>query len=297
MIQKTTTHAELLSFAREVVSRSCNRESIAELIMEIMAEKRSPKWEREFHKFHNWYNQYCKGNVTLVNTIFARKGNMKLSFLSFSTMPIIDCPGYGICGKFCYSKNAWRNVSPFFRMLRNSIITRNHFDIIAAEFTRVSNNLHKRMEFVDFRLYVDGDFDSVETVKNWQDLLKTLPFIRAYGYSKSWVELLNYHKNHSFADNYVLNLSNGGKYSHNSGIHNAVKKLPCVRGNFLALPVKKLKTENYSDSSYREKAKAAAKSLGITKFFICTGLCDNCTPKGHFCGSKNMKADVITLTH
>ena len=39
---------------------------------------------------------------------------------------------------------------------------------------------------VTFRLYNDGDFDSLESLRFWFDLHEKRPDVSAYGYSKSW---------------------------------------------------------------------------------------------------------------
>jgi hypothetical protein len=152
-------------------------------------------------------------------------------------------------------------------------------------------------ESVPFRLYVDGDFYSADCVAFWQGVIAERPKLAAYGYSKSWKELLAFSDaGGKFASNYVLNLSSGSKWENLGPMRERMSSLPCTRGEFLALSAHKGKGEEYGAESYRSKAKNAASAAGIPRFFICPGQCGNCTPKGHFCGSKNA-APVVILTH
>ena len=65
-------------------------------------------------------------------TIFA-KGNQKLPFWTFSTLPGVTCPGAGDClvnpedkskRGWCYSFSAWRYVTAYFRQLQNTLLIR-----------------------------------------------------------------------------------------------------------------------------------------------------------------------------
>ncbi len=144
-----------------------------------------PKGIYESTAKNGWMDNWIKFEEFLYTGIpqfkIFTKGNGKLPFYSFSSLPGVTCPGAGDCLKFCYSFRSWRYPAAFFRQIQNTILLmsdtgREH---LRLEFNKLKPN-H------DFRLYVDGDFDSLETMKFWMDLLKSRPDIRAYGYSKSW---------------------------------------------------------------------------------------------------------------
>lgn len=260
----------------------------------------SPGWQVGFNAFAAFHAALIRGEVSkkASRSIFARNGNVKLPFLSFSTLPFEDCPGKGACASFCYSVKGWRNVAPFFRHLRNSLLIRYARHAIVEELDRILSLPRVRVqESIPFRLYVDGDFYSTDCVAFWQSVIADRPQLAAYGYSKSWQELLAYSDaGGKFASNYVLNLSSGSKWENFGNLRARMAALSCTRGGFLALSAHKGKGEEYSAASYREKAKAAASAAGIARYFICPGQCGSCTPKGHYCGSKNA-SPVVILTH
>ena len=194
-------------------------------------------------------------------------GNSKLPFLSFSNLPVINCIGAGACLNYCYSLKAWRYPAAFFRQLQNTILMSN-FDIIESELQKVINtNQFKDSKKIDFRLYVDGDFNNTKHLKDWMQLLKNNSRVNAYGYSKSlnvFKDLIN--DGFKFPTNYVLNLSNGGKFDYLKPI---LSKYSFVRGNFTAV--------SGDNKTIRSKFKK--------KVFICPGICGSCTSIGHACGN------------
>ena len=200
-------------------------------------------------------------------------GNSKLPFLSFSNLPVINCPGAGDCLNYCYSLKAWRYPSAFFRQLQNTILMKD-FNIIEQELIKVINtNKFKDVKKIDFRLYVDGDFKNINDLKNWMNLLKNNARVNAYGYSKSlniFKELIDQEFN--FPANYVLNLSNGGKFDYLKPIIQAQR---FTRGNFTAIRGTK--------ETIRKQFKK--------KVFICPGLCGSCTKIGHACGNNDTFKD------
>jgi len=221
-------------------------------------------------------------------SIFALGGNSKLPFVSFSTLPGVTCPGAGDCINFCYSYRAWRYPAAFARMVQNAYLMRFAPDQIAIAFAQIAV---KRPEGFDFRLYVDGDFSSGGDVAFWMELLKLTPNARAYGYSKSFAALLGYSIGGIWPSNYQLNISSG----HNASFAmlQAVKTLPIVRGEFIAISIgRKVKS---SDHGKRETNEAIRKAMGETKVFPCPGSCGSCTGKGHACGLPAMKGRVIAI--
>ena len=196
-------------------------------------------------------------------TIFT-KGSIKLPFYQWSTVPGITCPGAGRCWDqkpssikidaggnasrnitstpdkaYCYSLNGWRQIYPYLRQLQNTILTRikdkSHIE-------RDLKRVQKANPAAVVRLFVDGDFDSLETLEFWMHTCRRFPKLQFYGYSKSWKLFLDYDKKHNgdWPDNYVLNLSNGTIWETLGGaiydqMVDRMMKLKCVRGRFIAI--------------------------------------------------------------
>lgn len=201
-------------------------------------------------------------------TIFT-EGSSKLPFFQWSTVPGATCPGAGRCwtkdpaergtGKkapkggprgYCYSLSGWRNVVPYLRQLQNTIMLR-----LSNKATVINNSLKlvqaKEPKAV-MRLYVDGDFDSLETLEFWMHICERYPEMRFYGYSKSWDIFLAYEKKHNgkWPANYLLNLSNGSFYERMdtpkgdpnnpyNKIMDRMLALGCTRGRFVAVRMPK----------------------------------------------------------
>jgi hypothetical protein len=221
-------------------------------------------------------------------SIFALGGNSKLPFVSFSTLPGVTCPGAGDCITFCYSYRAWRYPAAFARMVQNAYLMRFAPDQIAIAFASIAA---KSPAGFDFRLYVDGDFSSGADVAFWMHLLHMTPNARAYGYSKSFAALLGFSIVGQWPLNYQLNISSGHNAS--PAMLNAVKTLPIVRGEFIAVSIgRKVKS---TDHGKRETNAAIRLAMGDTKVFPCPGACGACTGKGHACGLPAMKGKVIAI--
>jgi hypothetical protein len=221
-------------------------------------------------------------------SIFALGGNSKLPFVSFSTLPGVTCPGAGDCITFCYSYRAWRYPAAFARMVQNAYLMRFAPDQIAIAFASIAA---KSPAGFDFRLYVDGDFSSGADVAFWMHLLHMTPNARAYGYSKSFAALLGFSIVGHWPLNYQLNISSGHNAS--PAMLKAVKALPIVRGEFIAISIgRKVKS---TDHGKRETNDAIRLAMGDTKVFPCPGACGACTGKGHACGLPAMKGKVIAI--
>lgn len=207
-----------------------------------------------------------------------KKGNMKLPFYSFSTLPIVTCMGSGDCENWCYSLKAWRYPSSFFRQAQNTILMSN-FDRIRAEVLKLDAKVKIKTEF---RLYVDGDFNTTTDLVNWMELLKECKQLNAYGYSKSFPLFLDLHDSgYDFPSNYTLNLSNGGQYDF---LTDAMKALPITRGRFYAVKVPKGKK---------------LRDMFKHKVFQCPIKCGTCTRIGHACGNKTIfqGKDIVIAMH
>ena len=229
-------------------------------------------------------------------SIYILKGNKKLPFANYSSLALADCPGKGDCAKFCYSLTAWRYPAAFFRQLQNSLLTRFNPEKIESEFLSLPSN-------ITLRLFVDGDFMNIKTLKMFMDLCKARSDLKVYGYSKSWREFLQLDASaYEWPSNYSTNASSGSRYA-NTGLQNAFLRLPVVRGSFNAVKVNK---KHISTRAYQDKGNAGSKEyrkevteklkLIQKRVFACPGNCGNCLPNGrHACGSKDFTGVAIGI--
>lgn len=234
-------------------------------------------------------------------TVFA-EGNSKLPFLSFSAMPgRAFCPGAGDCAQWCYSFSSWRYPAAFCRQVQNTMLLSTdagRLFILNELDAQLRRAKYRAIERVDFRLYVDGDFRSVDDIYFWMNAIANRPKLAAYGYSKSFYELLGFDialqcSGEAWPSNYVLNVSSGHK--HSAEVVAAVEALPITRGHFVAVPMPK--TARHADHGNRDHQKALRDTYG-RKAFTCPGECGDCTPSGHACGSDRFKGvDIIIAAH
>lgn len=228
-------------------------------------------------------------------SVFAEKGNSKLPFVAFSSLPGVTCPGAGDCLQFCYSFKAWRTPIAFMRQAQNAYIIRFKPQLIVVALDSLMHKKKLRNGF-DLRLYVDGDFSSVSDFALWQGILKERPTIRAYGYSKSFSEILAFaDSGASFADNYVLNVSSG--HNHDDAMVKRIEALPITRGAFVAVPVAhKGRSIDHANPDHRKLVQSATKAnTSAAKAFACPGQCNTCTTGGHACGSMKFKGITIGI--
>ena len=251
----------------------------------IKSGSEGPHWIRDLTKIK-----------TLIQTglpqfsIYAKDGNGKLPFVAFSSIPGEGfCHGAGECLEFCYSFRAWRYPAAFCRQVQNSILlqSENGRKLLLSALDKFK----PQSGTIDFRLYVDGDFSSVSEVDFWFNAMIDRPWLKAYGYSKSWELLLDY--SGEYPENYQLNLSSGSIYG--DDIKSRVAALPITRGEFIAVSVgHKVKS---SDHGNRDHQKLLREVYG-KKAFTCPGQCGDCTKKGHACGSERFKGlDIIIAVH
>lgn len=259
-------------------------------------------------------------------TIFT-EGSSKLPFFQWSTVPGLTCPGAGKCWDsrpasvkrradgtpyrdvskspsqaYCYSLNGWRNVYPFLRQLQNTILTR----LPDKSWIELGmREVEKKNPEAVVRLFVDGDFDSLETLEYWMHVCERFPRMRFYGYSKSWHLFTEWDRKHGgkWPANYMLNLSNGTMWESIGGdiyrqMLDRMLALKCVRGRFIAVPHKigdqvliRSSAPAYTEKMAKdeldprdtpgwkehiEEVRNAAKSLGIDRPFVCPGKCFAC---------------------
>ena len=229
-------------------------------------------------------------------------GNDKLDFLSFSALPGGQfCPGKGECAKFCYSYKAWRNFTPFARQLQNSVLldTEGGREQIRQQLDLQLKKRRFRNREVEMRLYVDGDFRHQEDIDFWFETIAARPILKVYGYSKSLNLFRNLWVTGGFVpENYILNLSEGGKYDH---IHDFLlaANIPWVRGRFVAVPTVRKRMKDITKADIRDMVQWAKEKYGPdSKNVVCPGKCGSCTKIGHICGSPKFKGyNVLISTH
>ena len=239
-------------------------------------------------------------------TIFA-KGNDKLPFWTFSTLPGVTCPGAGDClvdpndktkRGWCYSFRGWHKFTPYMRQLQNTLLIR------LRDKSWIEEDAKKKFKKGDVvRLYVDGDMDSKETISYWMHFCDRYPDNSFYGYSKSWGLFEQWHKDHNgnWPSNYLLNLSSGTKLERilsKEKFQAGVKRMldlknpktghRLVRGTFRALkvqsesPGRSIPLPMYGPylpskmapawNSHRQEVLNAAKTAGIRGDFSAKGV-------------------------
>lgn len=153
------------------------------------------------------------------------------------------------------------------------------------------NETPKYNQGFDFRLYVDGDFMDVGQVVYWFSTLKDSPEIQAYGYSKSFKQILEWAELAiPYPRNYQLNISSG--HNADNKTFQAIKSLPITRGEFRAVSIgKPVKSNQHGTKEVNTRLREASDG----KIFPCPGKCGSCTPKGHACGSAAFKGIVIAI--
>lgn len=260
-----------------------------------IAQGKSDHRSNYFHTLGKLYSFIADGSKAPFS-IFAEKGNSKLpSFVAFSSLPGATCPGAGDCLQFCYSFKAWRTPVAFGRQAMNAYILRFKPQLIVSAL----DALMLKKKFADgftLRLYVDGDFSSVSDFALWQGILAERPNIAAYGYSKSFNEILAYAKSGaSFASNYVLNVSGG--HNHDSDTVKQIEALPITRGAFVAVLVARSgRSIDHGNPEHRKHVQSATKVIHAVKTaFACPGQCNTCTSSGHACGSMKFKGITIGI--
>jgi len=281
---------------------------ISRQLVRAKKEKR-PGYVQVFGKLEHWLEA---DNTPPPFSVFV-EGNGKLPFLQFANAPVVNCPGAGDCLSFCYSLGSWRHINAVGRQLMNTVLmqTAAGRKVISWEFAKALDTKKlRKLERVDFRLYVDGDFASTDEIKFWLELLKKFPRVRSYGYSKSVHLFLELEKQGYDWPKigseylYTLNLSSGGKFD-GAGYWQQLEKLPFVRGRFIAVQLDGLRSgkarskQDRADIYAAVGKPAAYKERTGRRLFICPGQCGSCTTAGHACGNgdKFKNVDVLIPVH
>lgn len=287
------TRQELMTIARAACNARSMRGALRVLNRAAKTIPRRLSSDPHYHKtWHGCFDRLIDGLKAgrPAYAIFSLSGNRKLPFASFSSVPIVDCPGYGECGQWCYSFKAWMYPSAYCRQLQNSLLLRFGSHLVRAAFRQLPHGS-------TIRLYVDGDFRSIGCVAMWMRLLHSRPDLAAYGYSKSWRELLEYHDrcNGAWPSNYVLNLSCGGDLDPNhppSNINAAAWRLastkwvdrmlslPITRGWFVSAPIDlnglAAGFKRYDDSAYHARVRDYLREHHGKRSASCGGRCGEC---------------------
>ena len=278
------------------IGKDCEKES-----RELAIKNKDLKKYNKDYKKRTLFN--CQKIINFFKTgvpsyeIFSLKGNSKLPFLAFSSLPGESCPGAGDCLNFCYSFKSWRYSSAFFRQLQNFMLLQNYHGrkLILQDFDDKIEKIQRSKKYaggkIDCRLYVDGDFKNIADLSFWMESLKDRPIVSAYGYSKSFAIFLAYNINNTFPRNYVLNISSGHKYG--ESMVNYMKELTCTRGEFIAIPAKK--NHDIFNVMDRKILLKSFKELTGRKAFACPGKCGDCNVNGHVCGSKDKFNNVAVI--
>lgn len=264
-----------------------DRASAVACIYRALTNETGAHWNRELRKLAEVVT-YDEPRFT----VFAR-GNSKLPFLAWSSLPGVGfCRGAGDCLNFCYSFKAQRYPAAFARQAQNSWLLASAEGCGHIVTALDDATLRYAPTGVDFRLYVDGDFSSLADVDFWMTVIRSRPWLRAYGYSKAFRELLSFDATQGalWPANYMLNMSSG--HRHGPGIVRAMRALPIVRGDFVAVPMAQL--PRHVDHGNREH-QAALRAAHGSKAFTCPGKCGSCTPTGHACGAERFRGVTIII--
>ena len=261
-------------------------------------------WNTRLKDFRTFLNDHKQGLINkdyvLPFSVF-KSGNNKLKFMNYSTIPVVNCPGAGSCANdgFCYSLKSVMRPNASLSWLQNQILEDNYFNLIIREFKDHLNKHYKKHIKeglnIDFRLYNDGDFSSLNNMILWFNLLKEFPQVKAYGYTKSLhfvkeLSLMGY----EFPRNYKFNISSGSKYEYLKN-DKTILNNPSYRGNFISFDLNgfRVNTTKRTKEHNIELRKAFK-----NKIFICPGVCNSCTSVGHACGSdKFNNIDIVIPIH
>tara|TARA_Y100001963_G_scaffold155785_1_gene247819 strand:+ start:154 stop:1056 length:903 start_codon:yes stop_codon:yes gene_type:complete len=257
-------------------------------------------WYTKLNEFKTFYTDHLEGRINesykLPFSIF-KKGNGKLPFINYSTIPVVNCPGADKCKAYCYSLNSMRFPRAVVSWLQNQVLENHYFDLIAINFDNFVQSIPKlrKSNNIDFRLYNDGDFSSIDIMKKWFTFLKNRPNIKCYGYTKSLNHISSLQlTGYNFPDNYKFNVSLGGKYD-SLGDTSLITGCSSYRGKFIShnLENKKVKATTITKHQIKTLRKGYDK-----KIFICPGVCGDCTKIGHACGSDVFKdIDIVIPIH
>ena len=188
-----------------------------------------------------------------------------------------------------------RYPAPFFRQLQNTLLLRFRPDVVESEFLAIPSDTS------EVRLYVDGDFESVERLAWWMRIVAMRPDLDCYGYSKSWQEfLMFFNSGGQFPDNYTLNVSNGSIHDANQVLKDSILALPCTRNEFAGVAIEgdfARGFERYKDPAYHQAVRAAGQREFGRKVISCPGQCDDCGHGRAMCANKSIDVPILIGIH
>lgn len=284
------TRAELLDLAQRCVSAKSMRGAIRVVDNFIATLPQN-------HTRGSWFQCFTAVRRGLKQGVPSYRvftfGNTKLPFASFSTLPVITCPGLGDCLTYCYSLTSWRNPGAYCRQLQNTLLLRFAPDIVESAFLALPND-------IELRLYVDGDFESSERIAFWFRLLFGRLDINAYGYSKSWAQFIEYSHNVGiWPENYALNLSSGSVHDNKPDWIAAMQALPITRGYFLSVKIDDTDLPRgfarYESAEYHKRVREALRAEHGKRTVSCGGLCGSCGNGKHWCGDMQLQGLTIGI--
>ena len=111
-------------------------------------------WTYEYKKFRKFLINLNDNNFDYIPYTIFTQGNNKLSYLSFSTLPIINCPGASECLTYCYSLKAFRYPGAFFRQCQNTLLMQNNFNLLGIELNKynIKGKLKNTILILDYML-------------------------------------------------------------------------------------------------------------------------------------------------
>ena len=292
-MQTTNTILEL----SELINSNDNKRALILLDKLIEFKSQAPtkdsvqSWYTLLKRFKTFYLGHINGNIKSLEDIpfnSFKHGNGKHPFINYSTIPVTNCQGAGECVKYCYSKNSMRFPLAVTSWLQNQILENHYFHLLEISFKNFINQSKykkalKKNGHINFRLYNDGDFRTKDILVKWMELLRGLPGVKCYGYTKSlhFLKSLSI-EGYKFPNNYKTNISLGGKYD---GLKdsNLIKRLNIYRGEFISHKLEK--TFKTAQGYKKEDYKTIRQSYKNDKIFICPLVCGSCTSVGHACGS------------
>jgi len=116
--------------------------------------------------------------------IHISRGNSKLGkFIPiFSLPPHVTCSNATpLCTKYCYSNKAWRQY-PRVRETRN----KNFIASMQDDFVDRMVEKIQYMNIMVFRVHESGDFYSNEYLQKWFEIVRRIPNIKFFAWSKAW---------------------------------------------------------------------------------------------------------------
>lgn len=235
-------------------------------------------------------SDFTKGTHSIISD-----GNTKLPYPSFSLFPVVSCPGMGDCKYYCYSlKTALIRPTFSYRLLINYYLLTYKKDYLIENIEFYLK--HKKPKF--FRFFVDGDFDSFETIKMFSDLAAKFKNTTFFGYTKSYILFVSYCKKNKLPDNFVLNASSDINKK-NSTFLNDFLKIPNVRGEFQTIKtsnvVRKYKEGGANHESFIRNLLTVKGKTDI----ICKGYCGSCGGASGipWCANKRIKNRIVIGLH